>query len=42
MMADVIGITRYRDKYKPVKGYRQSLSGLPTGIQFSGHFADSR
>ena len=27
----IVGITRYRDKYKPEKSHRQSLRGFPTG-----------
>ena len=27
------GITRYRDRYKPVKCHRQSLRGLPASMQ---------
>jgi hypothetical protein len=28
----IVGIIRYRDKYKPVKMYRQTLYGFPTGM----------
>ena len=27
----IVGIVRYRDKYKPAKAHRQTLRGLPTG-----------
>jgi hypothetical protein len=28
----MVGVVRYRDKYKPAKAHRQTLRGLPTGI----------
>ena len=30
----MVGIVRYRDRYKPAKSYRQTLRGLPTGTLY--------
>jgi len=30
----MVGIVRYRDRYKPAKSLRQTLRGLPTGTWY--------